>query len=74
MGTPTLMYGTCIRNRFLFFTFTTFILHIVTMDWLQSVLTMEKNVKLNAFYHSLLNFFSSPIHVTKNHFQKWSSW
>lgn len=57
MGTPTLMYGTCIRNRFLFFTFTTFILHIMTMDSLQSVLTMEKKCKIECFLSFVVKFF-----------------
>lgn len=74
LGTPTLKYGTCIRNRFLFFKFTTFILHIVTMDSLQSMLTMEKKCKNECFLSFVVKIFSSPIHVTKNHFQKWSSW
>lgn len=44
------------------------------MDSLQSMLTMEKKCKNECFLSFVVKIFSSPIHVTKNHFQKWSSW
>lgn len=45
------------------------------MDSLQSMLTMEKKECENeCFLSFVVKIFSSPIHVTKNHFQKWSSW
>lgn len=69
LGTPTLKYGTCIRNRFLY-------IHFTHCDngFAAIYVNNGKKCKNECFLSFVVKIFSSPIHVTKNHFQKWSSW